>query len=64
MEFKELHYPIRAEQVSQSIKNVCKQTSDLGFSREETSLAIIAQCQIDISYTLALILDEMKKNRR
>lgn len=29
-----------------------------------TSLAIIAQCQIDISYTLALMLDEMKKSRR
>ena len=30
----------------------------------EVSLSIIAQCQIDISYTLALILDEMKKSGR
>ena len=30
----------------------------------EVSLSIIAQCQIDISYTLALILDEMRKSRR
>lgn len=66
MEFKELNYPntSRADRVGFNLNQTMQAIKDGKVQTTETSLGIIAQCQIDISYTLALILDEMKKSRR
>ena len=63
MEFKELNYPntSRADRVGFNLNQTMQAIKDNKVQTTETSLAIIAQCQIDISYTLALMLDEMKK---
>ena len=65
MEFKELNYPntSRADRVGFNLNQTMQAIHDGKVQATETSLGIIAQCQIDISYTLALMLDEMKKNR-
>ena len=53
----------RAEKVQANLDGTLNNIRNQKLQSTEVSLSIIAQCQIDISYTLALILDEMKKNR-
>ena len=49
----------RAERVQANLNYTMQFIKDCKVQATETSLSIIAQCQIDISYTLALMLDEM-----
>lgn len=53
----------RADRVQANLNFTCQAIKDNKAQSTETSLAIIAQCQIDISYTLASILDEMRENK-
>ncbi len=54
----------RAERVQANLDGTLNNIREHKLQSAEVSLSIIAQCQIDISYTLALMLDEMQKNRR
>lgn len=53
----------RAERVQANLNFTCQAIKDNKTQPIETSLAIISQCQIDISYTLASMLDEMRENK-
>ena len=57
-------YTSRAGKVQANLDGTLNNIRNQKLQSAEVSLSIIAQCQIDISYTLALILDEMKKSRR
>jgi hypothetical protein len=54
----------RAGKVQANLDGTLNNIKEHKLQSAEVSLSIIAQCQIDISYTLALILDEMKKSRK
>lgn len=53
----------RAERVQANFNFTCQAIKDNKTQPIETSLAIISQCQIDISYTLASMLDEMREKK-
>lgn len=53
----------RAERVQANLNYTMQFIKDCKVQATETSLSIIAQCQIDISYTLALMFDEMLERK-
>jgi hypothetical protein len=54
----------RAERVQANLDGTLNNIREHKLQSAEVSLSIIAQCQIDISYTLALILDEMQTEKQ